>query len=318
MEETYRKLISTLARRGALRRSESQELCRVAFEIGRADRIETDLVTARRAILADAHHQVALAAAEGERRDKALHAALERQTAARNDAESSLWEISKQRTRIRAELRDARQALKASQTAKVNAQQDARSAIRRVEQLTNELAELRASAEGLREVARQADRRLEEATGERDHLAAALAECRDQIRQANQLRDELQLRAMRREEHLSRRKSSVKRTIRHVRGQKAVLSRQVQQLECENARLVAGKKAMERQIELLRDTDRRMDETLERSRKIFANVSAVLSEAGAQFVRNALAAEFHRVEGAPPAAFSTTSSAIAAEMTGRK
>lgn len=317
MEETYRELISTLARRGTLRRAESQELCRVAFEIGRADRIETDLVAARRAILADAHHQVELAAAEGARQDKALRAALERQKNARNDAESSLWEISEQRNRIRAELRDARQALKASQTAKVNAQQDARAAIRRVEQLRDELAEVRASAEGLREVARQTDARFEEAAGERDCLAAALAEGRDQIEQANQRRDELQFRAMRREEHLSRRRASVKRTIRHARGQKAVLSRQVQQLECENARLVADKKAMERQIEMLRDTDRRMDETLERSRKIFANVSAVLSEAGAQFVRNALAAELHRVEGTPPTAFSVTSPEVSAEMTVR-
>lgn len=313
MEETYRELISKLARQGVIGRSESQKLCRAAFEIGRADRIETDLDAARRAILADARQQVELAAAEGERRGKAQHAALERQTAACIASESSLWEISKQRNRLRAELCDARQTLKASQTAKVNAQQDARSATRRVEQLGDELAELRASAEGLREVARQTDARFEEAAGERDRVAASLAEAREQIKQANQLRDELQFRAMRREEHLSRRKSSVKKTIRHVRAQKAVLSGQVQKLECENARLADDKKTMLRQIELLRATDRRVDETLERSQKIFANVSAVLSEAGARFVRNALAAELHGVESTPQAATSITSSEVSVE-----
>ena len=58
---------------------------------------------------------------------------------------------------------------------------------------------------------------------------------------------------------------------------------------------------MVRTIESLRDTDRRLDQTLEQSRKIFANVGSVLSEAGAKFVRDALQAELLRADSAPRA-----------------
>lgn len=296
--ETYRDLLLKLARRGRLSGAESDALCNAAFKIGRTDRIEKDLSGVRRTLEVYAQHEVDVAAAERERRIKKLSDSVERQTTARREVEKSLWEITRQRDRLLADLRDTKQLLRATETAKNNAQQDARAAVREVEKMRDVAAELRASVEGQRAVLNKTDAQVEELLLERSRLAEALTEARERILRKDGRCASLEAQAVNRERHLRRRKASMKKMIRYMRGQRLLLSRRVQELTCANARLTDEKTVMLRTIDRLRDTDRRLEQTLEQSRKIFANVGSVLSEAGAKFVRDALQAELLRTDNA--------------------